>query len=296
MKKVLNKAPVLGFVRYSQKIIFGQEKDVFESEYFEYRFEIFKNVTLKSFQQQTDNSFILLLLHSENMPVQYKMRFLELEESNLFLYNIFVEDNQKSFDDALNQSLKYVSFTDDAALTFRIDNDDAVQIDFIKQLRSFVKQDFVGYSISVPTIAIVKRVSNKLYLLEERYYPSNSIGLAYVTGRDDYKTIMKESQHHLVNDTNSMILLAKNAAAGLQTINGENAINSINSENAKIFSDVQFEEYLKENRFENLELSCMRIFPLQNSLDFSPIKIIRLLLPPIFFMIFKKLRNFFYKE
>lgn len=300
MEKILKKQPVIGFVRYSQKINFGPEKDVFEAEYFEYRFEIFKKVTLESFQQQNDQNFLLLVLHSENMPSHYKQRFHELEESNSFLHNIFVADNAESFNESLKTSYDYVSFEKDAAITFRIDNDDAVQNDFIQKLSAFVKKDFIGYTISVPAIMIVKRMSNQTFMVEERYYPSNSIGLAYVTNRKGYKTIMHESQHHLVNDTNPMIMFAKNAAVGLQTINGENAINSINFYNAKILSAAEFEKYIHKLNFAHLDLSCLRIFRAEkNKLKFGLEKVVKLLIPPIFFLLLQKLRcckfsNFFF--
>ena len=191
MDRIIKKEPIIGLIRYSQKVKFGngeKERDVFEAEYFEYRFNIFKNVTLKSFQQQTDNNFVLLLLHSENMPSDYKDRFIELEKANSFLYNVFIKDTYKAFDEAIKRSVEYVSFEKDVVVTFRIDNDDAVQNDFIHKLSGFLKDDFVGYSISMPSLCIVKRISDMSYMIEERNYPSNSIGLAYVSNSGQYKT------------------------------------------------------------------------------------------------------------
>lgn len=293
MEKVLKKSPVIGFVRYSQKIDFGDpHKDVFEASYFEYRFEIFKKVTLKSFQQQTDQNFVLLLLHSEKMPAHYQEQFLELEKCNNFLYNIFLEDSLDSFYEALRKSIDYVSFEDNTAVSFRIDNDDAVHSDFIQNLHRFAKKDFIGCAITLPRIIIIKRVSGRSYMVENRYYPSNSIGLAYVTDRTQYKTIMHESQHHLVNDTNPLMVLAKNEVAGLQTINGENAINTIDSNNAKIFSVEEIEEYLSEHKFYELNLDCLRIFPAEKkTVKVLITKGIILCIPPLFITILEKLKK-----
>ncbi|MDQ0478177.1 glycosyltransferase [Chryseobacterium sp. MDT2-18] len=294
----ISRVPVIGFVRYSQSIIFGTGKnarDVFEEEYFEYRFKIFKNVTLKSFQQQTDNNFALLVLHSINMPPHYKMRFLELEKTNLFLYNIFVEDTAESFNDAIKKSIDYVSFQSEAAITFRIDNDDAVQHDFIQKLRSFTKKDFVGYSINVPNVTILKRIANHSYMVEERYYHSNSIGLAYVTGKDPYKTILQVAEHDKINDENPLILLPKNKVSVLMTINGENAINYINPANAKILKKEEFDKYLKERKFESLDLHCLRVFDeINNSSNFSLKKIIGLFVPPVINLALLKIKKLFF--
>ena len=85
MNKIINKAPIIGFIRYSQKINFVSNRDVFEPEYFEYRFKIFKEVTLKSFQQQKNNNFVLLLLHSENLELLNNVKKTN-EISNIFYY------------------------------------------------------------------------------------------------------------------------------------------------------------------------------------------------------------------
>lgn len=293
MQKVIKKAPVVGFVRYSQFINFGErERNMFEPEYFEYRFDIFKSVTLKSFQQQTDMNFVLLLLHSENMPDHLKRRFFELEKANSFLYNIFVKDTDESFNQSLAKSIDYISFDEEIAITFRIDNDDAVQNDFIQKLGDFVKSSFVGYVISMPMVSIVKRILNQSFIVEERYYPSNSIGLAYVTDRDNYKTVMEVGQHHLINEDNPIILLAQNRAIVLQTINGENAANLIDSSKAKIMNKKDYKHYLKERKFENLELNCLRILAYENrSTQFKIQKKKKLFIPPVFFLLIQKFKN-----
>lgn len=290
MQKVLRKAPVVGFVRYSQKIIFAErERDMFETEYFEYRFEIFKKVTLKSFQQQTDKNFVLLLLHSENMPSHLKKRFIELEGTNSFLQNIFVKDTMESFNEALQNSIENVLFQEDTAITFRIDNDDAVQNDFIQKLGEFTKKDFVGYSISISNISFVKRISEHSYMIEERYYPSNPIGLAYVTTKNCYKTVLEIGQHDLINDEIPMILLAKNTTVGLLTINGENAINSINSFKSIILDKPEFSQYLIERKLENLDLDCLRIFIKKRSLK----EILELFIPPVYYFTVDKIKSVF---
>lgn len=298
MNKIINKAPIIGFVRYSQKIKFGKkEKDVFEAEYFEYRFNIFKKITLKSFQQQTNSNFVLLILHSENMPSHYKERFLELENENPFLYNVFVEDTWESFNEAISKSIDYVSFENDIAVTFRIDNDDAVQNNFIEKLGFFLKKDFVGFSLSVPLIYIIKRVSNQLYMLQERYYPANSIGLAYVTEREQYKTVLNMGEHNLINDISSLILFEKSENGGLQTINGENELNSIDNTRAITLNKEELENYLLKRKMEHLDLECLHIYEEKNlTSKYSFRRFINLCTPPIYSLVINKLKSSFNKN
>jgi hypothetical protein len=294
LDKIINKAPIIGFVRYSQKIKFGNrknEKDVFEAEYFEYRFNIFKNVTLKSFQQQSNSNFVLLLLHSENMPLHYKERFIELEKANAFLHNVFVKDTQEAFNESILNSVKYVSFEKEVAVTFRIDNDDAVQNNFIEKLSGFLKADFVGYTVSIPIMNIVKRISEKSYLLQESYFPANAIGLAYVTPIEKYKTVFNLGDHDLVNNQNGMVVLAECTSGGLMTINGENEINAIDKTRAITLNKESLDKYLVERKIENLDLECLRIY--HEEKNFS--EFFQLFVPPLFHIISRKIKNYFLK-
>ena len=295
MHTTINKAPIVGYVRYSQKIIFGdKERDMIEPEYFEYRFNIFKNVTLKSFQQQTNTNFVLLVLHSDSMPSHYKEKFRKLEKENQFLYNIYVKDTYESFDEAILNSVKYISFVNDVAVTFRIDNDDAVQLDFIQKLSFFLKNDFKNNSISMPTNYIVKRITEKFYKIEERYYPANSIGLANVTTSKNFRSIFDYGQHHLVNDNYTMIVMAKNHNGGLMTINGENAINTIDDSRAITLEKEKLNNFLIKRKIENIDLECLNIFNEDdNSSKFSIKKILNLFIPPIIKIITLKVRSLF---
>lgn len=281
---------MIGFVRYSQKRKFGNrinERDVFEAEYFEYRFTIFKEVTLKSFQQQTNTNFVLLLLHSENMPSDYKERFLQLEEANSFLHNVFLKDTQESFDEVILNSVEYVSFEKEVAVTFRIDNDDAVQNNFIEKLSDFLKIDFEGYSINIPTMYIVKRISEQLFMLQERYFPGNSMGLAYVTTKEKYKTVLNLGDHEFVNEQLAMILLPTQNSAVLMTINGENEINSIDKTRAVIFNKEDFDVQLTQRKIKNIDLNCLRIYPEEKKTS----EFLRLFVPPIFDVLFRKIKT-----
>lgn len=288
-----NKASIVGFVRYSQKITFkGGAKDVFEPAYFEYRFKIFKEVTLKSFQQQSDQDFVLLVLHSDTMPPRYKERFKQLEIENPFLYNVFTEDNVNSFNEAVKNSITYVAFKEDVALTFRIDNDDAVCVDFIHNLRGLVKKEFVGFTICIPTVIIVKRVAEQSYMIEERYYPSNSIGLAYVTGSDEYKTVLQVAEHHRMNEHNPLLLLPQTEIAGLMTINGENAANAIDHSRIKVYNSDELSNHLNLLGLDNLDLKSLRVF---NEPQISTESIfkrgMRLMMPPVFFTIYRSFKT-----
>lgn len=292
--KTQTRSSVVGFVRYSQTITFGQNtqaRNVFEPEYFEYRYRIFTEITLRSFQAQTDPDFVLLLLHSVSMPKQYRDRFEALEKQNPFLHNIFVENDAASFRAAVKSSIDFVSFQNGVAVTFRIDNDDALQNNFIETLRFYNKMDFAGSALSMPTVSIIKRVGDQSYLLEERDYPSNSIGLAYVCSEETFQTVLEVAEHDRMNENHPLILLPQSTSGGLMTVNGENAVNSIQKNRAKIFDIDELSLYLKKRKINNFDFTCLRVF--EDHVEpsrFSLQKAAGLLLPPLITKVMQKLK------
>jgi hypothetical protein len=295
MKNHFKKAPVVGLIRYSQKIKFGKtelEKDVFEPEYFEYRFKIFENITLKCFKQQTNKNFLLFLLHSESMPLELKSRFIELEHENPFLCNVYLKDNEDSLGEFLASLENFVSFENGVCITFRIDNDDAVPKNFIQLLYGYLNNEFNNYGISMPYFSIVQRKSNTYFMVEERYYPSNSMGLALVSNEMQFKTIMHLGYHNRINKTNPIVLIAANTGIGLMIVNGENAANYLIPEKSKTMNEDDLKQYLREKNIENLDLTCLReMVEINKKVSFSIKEMIKLLVPPFLILLVRKIKN-----
>jgi hypothetical protein len=255
----MTKAPIVGFIRYSCRATFSRN-DFFQSKYLDYRLDIFKNVTLKSFQEQTDKDFNIILLHSENLPQKYKAIFKDIEDNNSFLHNIYIPDSElegKDYVNAVEGSVEYIDFHNDVAINFRIDNDDAVPCNFIYRLKSFLKPEFDDYIISFPNVSIVQRIKKNKFLKQEKYFPSNSIGLAYVTCNKNYKTIMTLGDHGKMNQKHPMVLLP--GRGGIQTINGKNIMNSLYFEYVSSFNEDSLRAFLKENGYSDFDFKCLNI-------------------------------------
>jgi len=110
----------------------------------DYRLNIFKNVTIRGFQEQTDPDFNIFLLYSENLPQKYKKIFNNLEKTNLFLHNVYIPGSEmegKDYIDAVERGIEYVSFCNGMSINFRIDNDDAPHRNFISELKTFLKPE-----------------------------------------------------------------------------------------------------------------------------------------------------------
>ena len=255
----MKKVPIVGFIRYSCRASF-KRNNLFEPKNLDYRLNIFKNVTLKSFQEQSSKNFIVFLLHSESLPQKYKYIFKEIERDNDFLRNIYISDSEiegKDYVDAVEGSIKHVDFTNDTSINFRIDNDDAVPVDFIRGLNNFLKPTYQGFVISYPNVSIVQRTGINEYLKQERCLLSNSIGLAYVTNATDYKTIMTLGDHGRVNRKHPMISLPEKG--GLQTINGKNIMNSLYLGQVSSFDDASLRTAILKDGYSNFDFTCLDI-------------------------------------
>ena len=255
----MTKAPIAGFIRYSCRASFTRD-NFFRPEYLDYRLNIFRNVTLKSFQEQTDKDFNILLLHSENLPEKYKDIFKRMEEDNSFLHNIYIPDSEiegKDYVNAVEGSVDYVEFVNDMSINFRIDNDDALPRDYIKRLKEFLRPEFSGFVISFPNVSIIQRNKANNFLRQEKYFPSNSIGLAYVTAKDQYKTIMTLGDHGKINQKHPMILLP--GRGGIQTINGKNIMNALYLGYVSSLDGNAIKTFLEENGYSDFDFTCLNI-------------------------------------
>ena len=248
---------IIGMIRYAIPNAFVATKNacrdiiqLYEEPYFSDRFKIFCNITLESFNQQTNKDFKLLIYHTNLIPENKKMLFDEIEEKYKFVKNMYIPDKNL-----------YVpkDLIEDINLTFRIDNDDGISIDFIEKLQQVklnYKKDKV---ISFPHIHKLVRTKDDEYKIKELDYLSNSIGLAYVTTSD--KTIMDLGIHTKLPKSYDFEILDGNG--GLQIINGYNVTNCFDSKVGKNRTDPltlnkkEMENLLIERKYAKMDLSSL---------------------------------------
>jgi hypothetical protein len=168
-------------------------------------------------------------------------------------------------------SQKYVAFVNEVSVNFRLDNDDALSRDFIARLREFLRPEFVGYCVSIPRISIVQCVSNKKFLIKESYAPVNSMGLAYVTTKRNYQTIMQLAAHSELYQKYPIILIL--GQGGLQTINGNNLQNTLGFGHVPNYSGAKLKDFFQNKNYPALDLQCLKIRKRRQWLEFT-VKII----------------------
>jgi hypothetical protein len=250
--KQLIKKNITGFIRYSLPFKqFAGGKDIFaDPEYMNYRLSLFKEFTLKSFQNQTDKNFNLFLLHSASMPGNYRAIFDKLEQENKFLHNIFVDDDQD-----IPELSRYMDI-DNGGYIFRIDNDDGVTNTYIEQCRRYIKPEFVGYCVNFPNEARIQKIEqNRFMLCKEIFNCSNSIGIGFVVSRKNFLNPLSFN-HHCLTRRHNTILVSKLHA--LMTINGKNLLNSVGKEFDILTTD-QVRNFFKENNFPDYNLNVLLV-------------------------------------
>lgn len=250
---------IIGMVRYAIPNSFMNSNNsrslvqLYEDPYFSDRFNIFRNITLPSFAQQTSQDFTLCVYHTNLIPDDKKVLFDNLAKQYLFLRNVYTAGKMDIPDDLKERQM----------LTFRIDNDDGMALDFIEklqQIKEIVGNKTSNFAISIPHMRKIARIDNFLYQTLETDFISNSMGLAYLG--NDGRTVMNLGNHTKVAYSTPMLMVAGNG--GLQVINGYNVANGFkkvyqNQSDMAILNQKDMQDLLVKDGYAKMDLSCLPI-------------------------------------
>lgn len=109
---------------------------IFSPERMELRFRLFEKLCLPSLLRQSDPDFDMVVLTAESMPAPYLERLLDLIEPlrNIHCLPVGTENHYKLLQKGYN-SVPKDGYSH--RILFRLDDDDAVDKDFIKRTKSF---------------------------------------------------------------------------------------------------------------------------------------------------------------
>lgn len=263
---------VIGMIRYAIPNAFqtNNSRDLmqlYEEPYFTDRYKIFRGVTLKSFANQTDKDFTLLVYHTDQIPAGRKLLFDELEKEYPFVKNIYIKDRKLYIPKELQQK---------NMITFRIDNDDGIVTDFIQHLKNTVNHNNNSKFVMIsPWIRQIMRIGKDEYKTCSFKYmcKTHSIGLAYYyenrssnefDGKKTPKCIMDLGAHAKIYKNNPTLFL--NCPWGLQIINGYNSINTFGLKHYKEFVILNKEamlDLLKKEGFAAIDLESLPILKIE---------------------------------
>jgi len=262
MRKKIKPAAINGFITC---FCLWPNRKMFDEQYLAYRFPLFKAITLKSFQEQTDKDFNLILKHTKHLPQKYKDALAVLEQENDFLYNVYIDDPEESFD--VNN---YAGYVDDVSISFIIDNDDAVPKDYIAKLRPFLQKQFAGNVLSIPQVSNIQRIKPDHYLIQDCYEMVHAVGVAYVAPRGDYKPVsaLAGGDHSRMHYDNQVILLR--GCGGLRIINGRNIANELDllDVSTKKYTGAELRKELLVAGYSDFDFKCLAVCPDRRLLQF----------------------------
>jgi len=162
------------------------------------RFALFETICLPSLAAQTDKDFRLVVLIGTSMPMRFRKRLKRLAERYPFLRICALEPNGP-----LNATRRaYRRCTDDSAdfiTGFRIDDDDAVAVDYIERTRAVADHLLRMGWADVETPAVIAFHRGIYWDMTDREDPFHDfreigpLGLAsaMVTKRDDQSNMFR---------------------------------------------------------------------------------------------------------
>ena len=250
---------IIGMVRYAIPNSFMNTNNsrslvqLYEEPYFSDRFNIFCNITLKSFAAQTNQDVVLCVYHTNLIPDDKKALFENLAKQYPFMRNIYTTGQMNIPEDLKERQM----------LTFRIDNDDGMALDFIEklqQIKEIVGNKTSNFAISIPHMRKIARIDDFLYQTLETDFISNSMGLAYLG--NDGRTVMNLGNHTKVAYSTPMLMVAGNG--GLQVINGYNVANGFkkvyrHQSELVVLNQKDMQDLLVKDGYAKMDLSCLPI-------------------------------------
>ncbi len=146
----------------------------------ELRFFLFENFLLPSLRSQTDRNFVCLILTSDIMPAVYLERLRDLcaDDANLEL----LVSSELTVHQAIWPRLSALNtLAGRPLINFRIDDDDCLSHDYIKELRGFMTRlgDRVPLSYSRSNgLVVTNYLADKEMFIYKANLPFNSMGTA----------------------------------------------------------------------------------------------------------------------
>ena len=203
---------------------------VLTDSWMENRLKLFENYCFSSLKAQTEKNFTWLVFFDISTPEIFRETIARLDNEFEAFTPIFI-DGMKEFFPSINTEIKS-RLTQPYLITSRLDNDDSLHQDYIKEVQSqFSKQDFMaidfvdGYTLQVePIVRFAKRshVHNPFLSLIEK--------------SEDFKTVWTNERHGQWSKV-KQVTPVRNKLMWMSLIHMENKINDFDG-----FGDVDWDD------------------------------------------------------
>ncbi len=193
--------PALGGFKRMHDTVADREAYLYASDRMDLRFRHFETLTLPSIQAQQDADFTMILVVGDNMPKPYADRLADITAAVPQIKIVPMEPMKHRL--AMQIAIKEELGEDtEESLQFRLDDDDAVAINFVRSARWFARQTqkmrrkwknmAIEYNSGYSVI-----LSEQGILAEHVQTPYWPCGLAVIFAPGDRKTVMNYAHHKL---------------------------------------------------------------------------------------------------
>ena len=201
--------PALGGFKRMHDSVADREAYLYAPERMELRFRHFETLTLASIAKQSDPNFTFLIVVGDSLPKAYSERLNDITAHIPQIKIVRKEPMKQRL--AMQLAIKEeLGEETDENIQFRLDDDDAVALSFVRSSRWFARntakmrrkwKNFAieynsGYSVSL---------SDQGIKAEHVYSPFWACGLAVVFRPGDPKTVMNYAHHRLHTHMPTMI-------------------------------------------------------------------------------------------
>jgi len=233
---------------------------LFARERLEQRGFLFENFTLPSIESNLRDwcDLRLIVFTSESLP-DWHLEFLySLKEKYPFIEIHLLGTQPDCLSLVAKEIIKKSVKSNEVYGTFRIDDDDAISNQFVDDLKPYLKQSYVGITISFPKGYSGFFDSNKKTLTTygETYVPMTALGLCYIANTEmKYKHIfdLPTKGGHKTTDRVTPVLLLSNKHSYLRILHdygsmyfNKNIMQKNKRTQSKMHSDVSKFQIIKD--------------------------------------------------
>lgn len=198
----------------NEKSFEDYKKELFDIKRMNFREYVFSNITLPSLNYIKKNipedcDFNVFIITSDELPSN-NLSFLKNIESNHDYIKIFEQSSNNS--DLNSPTVEYLNSknVDDVYASVRLDDDDALSIEWLNEILTYMQAKFDDYVISLSSGLAVKLENNQINEVANYKWRFASAGLTYI-GINNKKitTIYSLGNHTKIDEIKKTIIHSK---------------------------------------------------------------------------------------
>lgn len=206
-----------GWRRHARDIN-DQMKYLFTEDRLKRRLDYFERFTLASMKSQTDQNFHFVVLSSTFLPATYQDRLNDLLKPVENAHLILRPPEPQGL--VIRRVLADYSRNHKVRATFRVDDDDALTVHFVRRVREQIGQlNFPGFISFSRGLTLLHRRNDEVCGAVTNL-PFSSAGLVFCTTADDFRTVYNFPHQKCFEHFATLVI--PGAPAFIRNVHGEN--------------------------------------------------------------------------